>query len=80
MPHRLFRHLMLAHAVIASLVLGACAGGQSGSESPVGTGEEPPATDAGLAGCVEASRHAIGRDEPTTLGFTAQDMLDLQST
>lgn len=77
MPHRLFRHLMLAHAVIASLVLGACAGGQSGSESPVGTGEEPPATDAGLAGCVEASRHAIGRDEPTTLGFTAQDMLDL---
>ncbi|MEC9405748.1 MAG: hypothetical protein VX549_00565 [Pseudomonadota bacterium] len=77
MPHCPFRNPLLAFAALGCLALAGCAGGQSGSESPVGTGQEPPATDAGLAGCVEASRSAIGREEPTALGFTAQDMLDL---
>ncbi|MBB88590.1 hypothetical protein [Abyssibacter sp.] len=64
--------------VLAMTALFGCAGGQSGSEGPVGG--EPPAdvaSGAGLQGCVERAQQSVDRDAMTPMGFTPRQALNL---
>lgn len=71
--------LALLPPVLVALLLSGCAGGQSGSESPIGGDPASPTSgdSAGLAGCAEISREAIDRDTLTPMGFTPRQALNL---
>lgn len=83
---------MTARVISAGLLLGAfcalaaCAGGQSGSESPIGgtppdpgggAGGDATGGPAGLQGCEIVDQVPIDRDAVTPMGFTPRQVLDL---
>lgn len=66
--------------IVLLLGLAGCAGGQSGSEAPIGdSGASPTGNDAGLQGCEEISDTVIDRDQTTPMGFTPRELINLAS-